>query len=247
MVRNKAKTSGDDNMLNVLKSLYFDQRQVWHSRDFDRLAPSGTILDVGCGRGDFALLAPERIIAIDFNMVSLGIAKKRGVKNLTRANVLELPFADEAFDNVHCADVIEHFDPNSAVLILKELYRVLKRGGLLLVASPMPSSEFWADPSHVRPYPPESVVGLFVDEERKGTGTNQTFHSMGSASVVGVYWRYRFLVRLPWRLQTDERRRQLNNLIHPKSLLFFAGNLLARLRILKFWSPAGFSLLLRKE
>lgn len=234
-------------MLNALKSLYFDQRQIWHSRDFHRLTPGGSILDVGCGRGDFALLDPGRIVAVDFNMGSLAMAKKRGVEKAAGANVLALPFHDESFDNVHCADVIEHFDGDDAVRLLKELHRVLKRGGLLLVASPAPGPDFWGDPSHVRPYPPESLIGLFVDDGKKGTGANPTFHSVGAASLVGVFRRCRTLAKLPWRLRTDERRRRMENLLHPKSLLFFACNLLARLGILKFWAPAGYSLLLRKE
>ena len=236
----------DCNMLGVLKKIHFDQRKVWHLRDLNRLSAERMILDVGCGRGDFAFLAADRVISIDLNMVSLTIAKGRGLKNLARANLLQLPFGDESFGNVHCADVIEHFDANSVVLVLKELYRVLKIGGLLVLASPMPSSEFWGDASHVRPYPPESLLSLFVEEEKTGTGTNQTFHPVGCASLIGVYWRYRPLARQPWRLRTEERRRQIKNLIHPKSLLFFFCNLLARLRILRFWCPAGFSLLLRK-
>jgi SAM-dependent methyltransferase len=234
-------------MLSILKSLYFDQRQVWHSRNFDHFTSSGLILDVGCGRGDFALLARDRIIAIDLNMVSLGIAKKRGVKHLVRADVLRLPFDDATFENVHCADLLEHFGTKDVLFIVEELYRVLKRNGLLLISTPMPTAEFWGDPSHVRPYPPESLMGLFVDEKEKGVGTNPTFRSVGHASLLYMSWRYRPLVRLPWRLYSDENRRQFKNILHPCSLLFFISNLLARLRILKFWSPSGFSLLLRKK
>ena len=234
------------NILEILRNAYFDQRKIWHLSDLRRLPAEKMILDVGCGKGDFALLAAHRVIAIDLNMASLTIAKERGLKNMARANLLQLPFGDESFDNVHCADVIEHFDTNSVILVLKELYRVLSKGGFLLLASPMPSSEFWGDPSHVRPYPPQSIMSLFVEEEKTGTGTNQTFHPVGFASLVGVYWRYRSLVGLPWRLRTEEHRRRIKNLIHPKSLLFFAGNLLSRMGILRFWSPAGFSLLLRK-
>jgi len=195
-----------------LKSLYFDQRLIWHKRNYARLASSGKILDVGCGRGDFALIAPERIIGLDYNKHSLYIAKERGVHYLVCADALRLPFRDQSFENVHCADLIEHFTPGDVVTLLEELYRVLQKKGILLISSPMPTKEFWGDPSHVRPYPPESLTAFFIPDKEKGLGTNPTFRVIGKATLVGVYWRYRPLCRLPYQLQTDEQRRKVKNL-----------------------------------
>lgn len=234
-------------LLYYLKSLHFDQRSIWHQENYARLPSQGKILDVGCGRGAFVFNAPQRIIGLDYNFDSLTIAKEARIAHVICANATRLPFRDGSFENVHCADLIEHFNTDEAWMILKQLYRVLKKGGKLLISGPMPGDEFWCDPSHVRPYPPESLISFFVLDRQKGRGTNPTYNSIGAASVLGIYRRYRPLFRLPYQLQTDDQRCRLRNLIHPRSLLFFTGNILARVGISRFWSPAGYSLLLQKD
>jgi SAM-dependent methyltransferase len=49
-------------------------------------------------------------------------------------SALALPFADESFDVVAAFDVVEHCDPEAAVL--NELARVLTPGGRLLLSVP---------------------------------------------------------------------------------------------------------------
>lgn len=63
-----------------------------------------------------------------------------------RGNLLALPFGDESFDGVVLTEVLEHCtDPARA---LREVYRVLRPGGLLLVTSPF----VWPD-HHTEDYP----------------------------------------------------------------------------------------------
>jgi|LGOV01.1.fsa_nt_gb SAM-dependent methyltransferase len=165
---------------------------------------------------------------------------------LILGTALELPFKNESFENVHCSDLIEHFEPDRVIKLLKELYRILKEGGKLLIATPVAGKAFWGDPTHIRSYPPESLVGLFRGDDEKGTGTNHTSCHIGVARIIGIYPRYSPIIRVPTRLYTKERRRCLANLIHPHSLLFFASKLLARVGVLKFWAPSGYSLVLGK-
>ena len=47
---------------------------------------------------------------------------------------LSLSFKDEYFEAIHCGEIIEHlFDPDH---LLDELYRVLKKNGILVITSP---------------------------------------------------------------------------------------------------------------
>lgn len=53
-----------------------------------------------------------------------------------RCNVERLPFADAVFDEVHGHHVVEHFTPHWARVVIAEVYRVLKIGGLLVLELP---------------------------------------------------------------------------------------------------------------
>ena len=51
------------------------------------------------------------------------------------ADILEMPFSDEAFDIVICNHVLEHIKDD--VKAMAELYRLLKPGGIAIVMTPM--------------------------------------------------------------------------------------------------------------
>lgn len=52
-----------------------------------------------------------------------------------QADIRALPFAAETFAGVECLAVIEHLGPQDAPLAARELWRVLKRAGCLVVAT----------------------------------------------------------------------------------------------------------------
>ena len=52
------------------------------------------------------------------------------------ADIRALPYADECFDGVECYHVLEHLVPHEAQIAVRELWRVLKPGGVLMVAVP---------------------------------------------------------------------------------------------------------------
>jgi ubiquinone/menaquinone biosynthesis C-methylase UbiE len=101
----------------------------------------GYVLEVGAGSGlNFAFYVPgqvERVAAIEPDAAMLRYARQRATTapvpiTLTQAPVEALPFADETFDSavvtlVFCSVA----DPPRG---LQEIYRVLKPGGMLLMA-----------------------------------------------------------------------------------------------------------------
>ena len=120
--------------------------------DFDRfkLKEGDRILDLGCGVGRHVITAYTlrniQSIGIDLSLEDLKEASKRfksefeekgnQVKSfgLAAANGQFLPFANQSFEKVICSEVLEHIPDYLAVL--KEIYRVLKPGGLLAVSVP---------------------------------------------------------------------------------------------------------------
>lgn len=93
-------------------------------------------LDLGCGTG-LNLEHLERYATTtgtDYFEEALDFCRERGHTLLCKADAAHIPFADRYFDIATALDVIEHLDDDLAAL--RELYRVMKPGGLLIVSVP---------------------------------------------------------------------------------------------------------------
>jgi SAM-dependent methyltransferase len=99
-------------------------------------APPLVWLDAGCGTGfNMTFFAPfGAVFGCDFSEEALAFCRKRGLKNLARADVQCLPYKNEAFDTASLLDVLYHKNIFDDVAALKDVHRTLKPGGLLLVA-----------------------------------------------------------------------------------------------------------------
>jgi len=96
-----------------------------------------TLLDTGCGTGrNLADLARfGRAVGIDLSPEALRFSRARGATT-ARAGLLALPFRDGAFDCVTSFDVIYHAWVTDDRAAVREMARVLRPGGLLLVRVP---------------------------------------------------------------------------------------------------------------
>lgn len=95
-------------------------------------------LEIGCGLGYFSLEALNRaakVTAVDVGKNLVAITKNRVRKGkFIVASASELPFRNNSFDIVLCTEVIEHVDNQKAAF--KEMFRVLKKGGYLVLTTP---------------------------------------------------------------------------------------------------------------
>jgi SAM-dependent methyltransferase len=93
------------------------------------------ILDCGCGTGNNLrmLRAHGRAIGIDLTFSGLAYARRQGERLIARASALTLPFSADTFDLVSSFDVIYAFDDDLAAQALKEMHRVLRPGGHLVL------------------------------------------------------------------------------------------------------------------
>lgn len=138
------KDSWDANWLNIDR--YEDNAA---SAESDHLAPffrryftfpPGKILEGGCGTGKYVI--SYRKLGYDIIGVDFAAETIRRIKNemgpgfpVHEADVTSLPFKDDYFDCYYSGGVIEHFEegPDKA---LREAWRVLKEGGVLLATVP---------------------------------------------------------------------------------------------------------------
>ena len=159
--------------------------------DFSRLAiqPGQCLLDLGCGEGRHSLGAyvlheQIDICGVDLSQQDIRVAAARfkGFEQphkphkhlaFARADGLRLPFADNTFDRVICAEVLEHIPDYRGML--REIDRVLKADGLLAISVPRawPERICWAlsegyhtvEGGHIRIF---DAAALRRDVERHG-------------------------------------------------------------------------------
>ena len=110
------------------------------------------VLDCGCGPGSItvglaATVAPGEVIGLDVQPAQLDrareLAAQRGASNLRfeRGSVYELPFPDESMDVVFAHNLVVHLaEPLRA---LREMRRVLKRGGVVGIADDDMGTWLW--------------------------------------------------------------------------------------------------------
>lgn len=136
---------------------------------------SGHILEVGCGEGyGMELLAPKstKYMAIDkFNTTIDPQLPDFSKISFQQMNVP--PFEgieDDTFDFVVSFQVIEHIEDDE--FFCRELYRVLKPGGQLILTTPNIKMSLTRNPWHIREYKPlqlhELLQGIFNKVEMKG-------------------------------------------------------------------------------
>jgi ubiquinone/menaquinone biosynthesis C-methylase UbiE len=94
-----------------------------------------TMLDCGCGTGyNLQLLHPSgRAFGIDLTFSGLKYARGRGERHVAQASAARLPFASDTFDVVTSFDVIYSLPDEIERPAVAEMFRVLKRGGHLVV------------------------------------------------------------------------------------------------------------------
>jgi len=110
-----------------------------------RVKKEMTIVDVGCGRGDFiyaALKEGVKLIGIDYSQEAMTMSSslretlsdaQRRLISLVQADGTELPLRTQSVNTIFLMDVIEHLYPDQLQQCLKGCTRALREGGRVII------------------------------------------------------------------------------------------------------------------
>lgn len=158
---------------------YVRNRRIFDNYFVDKLnfieqhVAKGKILDLGCSLGFFLDLARARGwkgFGVEISEYAVAYAKKKLGINVFLGTLGEAKFEKGFFDVVTLFQTIEHLpDPGAA---LKEIYKILKKGGLLVITTPNINSFYtkvlgrhsfqYAHKEHLYYFTKETLVGMIT-------------------------------------------------------------------------------------
>lgn len=125
------------------------------------------VLDAGCGTGgNFKLLKQfGTVVGIDLSDLAIRLAKEKGITNIKKGSVDNIPFPTNSFDLITCFDVLGHKQVNENKA-LSEIFRVLKPNGFILMRI---AAYKWLHSNHdirvqnIRRYTRHKIRSLFLE------------------------------------------------------------------------------------
>jgi demethylmenaquinone methyltransferase/2-methoxy-6-polyprenyl-1,4-benzoquinol methylase len=122
----------------------FGQHRIWKQKvlEYCEFKENHNYLDIATGTGDLAIYARNNykfdfnIYATDINESMLNVFHKKNEKHnlnisITKADARDLPYQENYFDSVTIAYGIRNI-PNPEIC-LKDIHRILKNGGVLII------------------------------------------------------------------------------------------------------------------
>ncbi|MBU1016730.1 class I SAM-dependent methyltransferase [Patescibacteria group bacterium] len=138
---NKNQKNKLNKILSKVGDLNF-KRRIIAMLDYLDIQDGEVILDMGCGEGFYSMIFDQlhncKVIAVDYDKAILAMAggwlENSEKVSFEEGDICNLRFDDNYFDKILCTEVIEHIEDDTKAT--KELYRVLKPGGILAVTVP---------------------------------------------------------------------------------------------------------------
>jgi len=149
-------------IINYLRSKV-SQPHIWPEIDYElndyKGHLNGMVLNAGAGSRDISHLVSGKLINQDIKWVN---ENRTHIQDYSPLH--QIPFEDEYFDAIVCIAVLEHVD--NPVDIVKEFFRVLKPGGVVIASVPFLQPEHKI-PTDYQRYTKDGLHNLFYKKSLK--------------------------------------------------------------------------------
>ncbi len=166
---------------------------IFSLKELQYLTPQSICLGIGAGREHllyYLTYKVKKVIGIDLyegyyyggeDEIDIPLSVERYAPfpyikdklNLIRMNALNLEFPDNTFDFIFSASSIEHFGKKKKILrALKEMYRVLKPGGIAVITTELKLTSLSSNLPNVKPFFLSELLDLI---NRSGFNTFEEF------------------------------------------------------------------------
>lgn len=146
-----------------------DRIKVWKAINeyLQYFIPKGaSILDIGCGYSDFINgIVGEKKYGIDLNEQMINFVDVETVKFYSQSVLDEFPLSDECIDVIFASNLFEHFDDEQLKVLMKNISKKLKKGGILILIQPnyyYAYREYWDDYTHKKAFSHESLKDFLI-------------------------------------------------------------------------------------
>lgn len=156
-----------------------DQLSFHYELALDYISPEAQVLDCACGPGYGARMLAgkaDKVVAADLDIETVRLASSgKYFDNITfqTGDVTSLSFEDGSFDAVTSFETVEHVNPAP---FFKEMQRILKPGGLLILSTPQNSlGHIPVNSQHLHEFSLQEISGLCSEhfEIMQTTGIKQ--------------------------------------------------------------------------
>ena len=181
---------------NDISDNYVYQRSVLAYVEAAKLI-SGKVLEIGTGSGygiELLSAKADSFLTIDKFASQAGLNASETIENVTfqQLNVPPLNgLESDSFDFVVSFQVIEHIEKDEE--FVKEIHRVLKKGGKFIVTTPNKVMSLTRNPWHIREYTVSELTNLLTSHfsvvDSKGVFGNDTvmkYYEENKASVARI-------------------------------------------------------------
>jgi SAM-dependent methyltransferase len=188
---------------SLFHQFYFNRKGLLQIMKENAPLMKGVMLDFGCGRKPYqSLFNVEQYIGIDFE----GSGHNHSNEQIdVFYDGKTIPFPDDHFDSILCSEVFEHLF--NLEELMKELRRVLKPGGHMLITCPFCWPEHEVPFDYAR-YTRYALTDLFtkngfviVKQERKGSNI-EVMHQMRCVYAVSLGYGMRKVFPAPLHFLT---------------------------------------------